>query len=134
MKNILYNIRMNLLQCFLPPCAFFLPNHQQQCQLKQAEPVAGELPLFPPGAENQEDGCSRSSPLRSKSLDPQHAEDALDEQYPLNVPSLRASSVEERPGEDSADPDWDEEVEDRKGDDDPEYDPESKQKASRPLK
>merc|ERR1712150_314960 len=30
--------------------------------------------------------------------------------------SSRASSVEERPGEDSADPDWDEEVEDRKGD------------------
>ena len=51
--------------------------------------------------------------------------------------SLRASSVEERPGEDSADPDWDEEVEDsrkERGDDDPEYDPESKQKASRPLK
>ena len=44
--------------------------------------------------------------------------------------------MEERPGEDSADPDWDEEVEDRKerGDDDPEYDPENKQKANRPLK
>ena len=37
----LYNLRMNLRQCFLPLCAFSLPNHQQQCQQKQAEPVAG---------------------------------------------------------------------------------------------
>lgn len=54
-------------------------------------------------------------------------------------PNSRASSVEERPGEDSADPDWDEEADNsiggRKegGDDDPEYDPETKQK-SKPLK
>ena len=53
----------------------------------------------------------------------------------FSISWLRASSVEERPGEDSADPDWDEEVDEGKerGDDDPEYDPESKQKA-KPLK
>ena len=46
--------------------------------------------------------------------------------------------MEERPGFDSADPDWDEEVDDAgkeaRGDDDPEYDPESKQNKARPLK
>ena len=55
----------------------------------------------------------------------------------VSISWLRASSVEERPGEDSADPDWDEEVDDagkERGDDDPEYDPEAKQKTSRPLK
>ena len=97
----LYNLRMNLRQCFLPLCAFFLPNHQLQ-SASVAEPVAGEI-VSPPLL------CTVSS----------------------SIFSLRASSVEERPGEDSADPDWDEEVEDRKerGDDDPEYDPETKQKA-----
>lgn len=106
MKLVLDILRMNLRRCFLPLCAFFLPNHQRQCQLKQAGLVAGKI-------------------ISSLSSVP-----------PQCIHSLRASSVEERPGEDSADPDWDEEVEDRKerGDDDPEYDPENKQKASRPLK
>ena len=99
----LYNLRMNLRQCFLPLCAF---NPRQQCLQKPAEPAAGEI--FSPPL------------LRTVSS---------------SMFSFRASSVEERPGEDSADPDWDEEVDDRKerGDDDPEYDPETKQKA-RPLK
>ena len=34
---------MNQRQCSPPLFAFFLPNHQQLCQLKQAEPVAGGI-------------------------------------------------------------------------------------------
>ena len=48
----------------------------------------------------------------------------------------RTSSVEEAPGEDSADPDWDEEADDGKdeaGDDDPEYDPDARQRP-KPVK
>ena len=44
--------------------------------------------------------------------------------------------MEEAPGEDSADPDWDEEADDGKdeaGDDDPEYDPDARQRL-KPVK